>query len=307
MTALAVWVENISKKFDRVKAVDQVSFAVQKGEIFGIIGPDGAGKTTLIRILTTLLLPDEGKATVAGCDVVKSYKKVRHLIGYMPGRFSLYQDLSVEENLEFYATVFGTTISENYELIRDIYKQLEPFKNRIAGKLSGGMKQKLALSCALIHEPELLILDEPTTGVDAISRIEFWDMLKSLKNRGISIIVSTPYMDEALRCDRVALMQEGRFLDIDKPEMIIGKYDKKLYSIPTNEPYLLMEYLQENVDIQSVIPFGDHVHFTTLKEVEIDLEDLQEALIARGLKNIAVKKIKPGIEDCFMDLMNIES
>jgi len=307
MTAPAVWVENISKKFDRIKAVDQVSFAVQKGEIFGIIGPDGAGKTTLIRILTTLLLPDEGKATVAGHDVVSAYKKVRHLIGYMPGRFSLYQDLSVEENLEFYATVFGTTISENYELIRDIYKQLEPFKNRLAGKLSGGMKQKLALSCALIHEPELLILDEPTTGVDAISRIEFWDMLKSLKKKGISIIVSTPYMDEALRCDRVALMQEGRFLDIDRPEKIIGKYDKKLYSIFTNEPYLLMEYLQENVDIQSVVPFGDHVHFTTRKKVEIDLEDLLEALAAKGLENIAVKKIKPGIEDCFMDLMNIES
>ncbi|MCK5838835.1 MAG: ABC transporter ATP-binding protein [Bacteroidales bacterium] len=307
MTAPAVWVENISKKFDRIKAVDQVSFAVQKGEIFGIIGPDGAGKTTLIRILTTLLLPDEGKATVAVHDVVSAYKKVRHLIGYMPGRFSLYQDLSVEENLEFYATVFGTTISENYELIRDIYKQLEPFKNRLAGKLSGGMKQKLALSCALIHEPELLILDEPTTGVDAISRIEFWDMLKSLKKKGISIIVSTPYMDEALRCDRVALMQEGKFLDIDRPEKIIGKYDKKLYSIFTNEPYLLMEYLQENVDIQSVVPFGDHVHFTTRKTVEIDLEDLLETLAAKGLENIAVKKIKPGIEDCFMDLMNIES
>ncbi|MCK4678449.1 MAG: ABC transporter ATP-binding protein [Bacteroidales bacterium] len=306
MTAPAVWVENISKKFDRVKAVDRVSFAVQKGELFGIIGPDGAGKTTLIRILTTLLLPDEGKATVAGYDVISSYKKVRHLIGYMPGRFSLYQDLSVEENLEFYATVFGTTISENYELVRDIYKHLEPFKNRLAGKLSGGMKQKLALSCALIHKPELLFLDEPTTGVDAISRIEFWDMLKRLKKRGISIIVSTPYMDEALRCDRVALMQEGRFLDIDEPEKIIGKYDKKLYSIHTTEPYLLMENLRENVDIQSVIPFGDHVHFTTRKDVEIDPGDLQEALIAKGFKDIAVKIIKPGIEDCFMDLMNIE-
>ncbi len=307
MTVPAVWAENISKKFDQVKAVDQVSFAVQKGELFGIIGPDGAGKTTLIRILTTLLLPDEGKATVAGYDVVSAYKKVRNLIGYMPGRFSLYQDLSVEENLEFYATVFGTTISKNYESIRDIYKQLVPFKNRLAGKLSGGMKQKLALSCALIHEPELLILDEPTTGVDAISRIEFWDMLKRLKKRGISIIVSTPYMDEALRCDRVALMLEGRFLDIDEPEKIIGKYDKKLYSIPTTKPYLLMENLQEKGNIQSVIPFGDHVHFTTRKDVEIDLEALKKALTAKGFKDIVVKKIKPGIEDCFMDLMNIES
>ncbi len=307
MTVPAVWVENISKKFDRLKAVDGVSFAVQKGELFGIIGPDGAGKTTLIRILTTLLLPDEGKATVAGYDVVSAYKKVRNLIGYMPGRFSLYQDLSVEENLEFYATVFGTTISKNYELIRDIYKQLEPFKNRLAGKLSGGMKQKLALSCALIHEPELLILDEPTTGVDAISRIEFWDMLKRLKNRGISIIVSTSYMDEAFKCERVALMQEGRFLDIDEPEKIIGKYNKKLYSIHTSEPYLLMENLQENSDIQGVIPFGDHVHFTTRKDVEIDPGDLQKALTAKGFKDIVVKKIKPGIEDCFMDLMNIES
>ena len=307
MTVPAVWVENISKKFDRVKAVDRVSFAVRKGELFGIIGPDGAGKTTLIRILTTLLLPDEGKATVAGYDVVSAYKKVRNLIGYMPGRFSLYQDLSVEENLEFYATIFGTTISANYELIRDIYKQLEPFKNRLAGKLSGGMKQKLALSCALIHKPELLILDEPTTGVDAISRIEFWDMLKRLKKGGISIIVSTSYMDEAFKCERVALMQKGKFLDIDEPEKIIGKYDKKLYSIYTSEPYLLMENLRKKVDTQSVIPFGDHVHFTTPKDVEIDLEDLQKILTVKGFKNIVVKRIKPGIEDCFMDLMNIES
>jgi ABC-type multidrug transport system ATPase subunit len=213
----AIKINNISKSYAEAQALQEISLSVNEGELFGLIGPDGAGKTTLMRILTTLLLPDTGEAKMAGLDVVKDFKEIRHIVGYMPGRFSLYQDLSVEENLNFFATVFGTTVEENYDLIRDIYYQIEPFKNRRAGKLSGGMKQKLALSCALIHKPKILVLDEPTTGVDAVSRKEFWEMLKKLQQRGITILVSTPYMDEATLCDRVALMQKGRILDVDSP------------------------------------------------------------------------------------------
>src|SRR4029453_7562144 len=221
-----VKVENISKVYGSkkapVQALREINFEVAKGELFGIIGPDGAGKTSLFRILTTLLLPDGGKATVDGFDVVKNYKEIRNRVGYMPGRFSLYQDLSVEENLEFFATIFNTSIRENYDLIKDIYQQIEPFKERKAGKLSGGMKQKLALSCALIHSPSVLFLDEPTTGVDAVSRKEFWIMLKDLQKKGITILVSTPYMDEASLCDRVALIQNGKILSIDTPANIVN-------------------------------------------------------------------------------------
>jgi ABC-2 type transport system ATP-binding protein len=208
----AIESSGISKSFGTTRALDNITFSVEESEIFGFIGPDGAGKTTLFRILTTLMLPDEGSLKVLGMNSVTDYRYLRKHIGYMPGRFSLYQDLSVEENLNFYATVFGTTVKENYDLISDIYSHIEPFKNRLAGKLSGGMKQKLALSCALIHKPEILILDEPTTGVDAVSRAEFWQMLKKLKTHNITIIVSTPYMDEAMRCDKVALIQNGRIL-----------------------------------------------------------------------------------------------
>ncbi|MGB8703450.1 MAG: ABC transporter ATP-binding protein, partial [Gillisia sp.] len=210
---MGITLQHIGKSYKQVKALDDISFDVDPGELFGIIGPDGAGKTTLFRILTTLLIPDEGTAGVAGLNVVKDYKAIRRTVGYMPGRFSLYQDLTVEENLNFFATVFGTTLEENYDLIKDIYVQIEPFKNRRAGKLSGGMKQKLALSCALIHKPKVLFLDEPTTGVDPVSRKEFWEMLKHLKKKGITILVSTPYMDEAAQCDRIALIQEGKILE----------------------------------------------------------------------------------------------
>ena len=211
-------VQNISKMYGAVKALQDVSFAVEKGELFGLIGPDGAGKSTLFRILTTLLHADSGSATVAGCDVEKDYLAIRNRVGYMPGRFSLYPDLSVEENMNFFASLFGTTIEENYDLVAPIYSQIEPFRQRRAGKLSGGMKQKLALSCALIHRPEVLFLDEPTTGVDVVSRVEFWDMLSNLREQGITILVSTPYMDEAQRCDRIAVLNEGRVLDIRKPK-----------------------------------------------------------------------------------------
>jgi len=231
----AITVNNIVKTYttkkETILAVDDVSFSVEEGEIFGLIGPDGAGKTSIFRILTTLLLADSGSANILGFDVVKNFKEIRDIIGYMPGRFSLYQDLTVEENLEFFATIFNTTIEENYNLVADIYKQLEPFKTRRAGKLSGGMKQKLALSCALIHKPKILFLDEPTTGVDPVSRKELWEMLKRLKAQGITILVSTPYMDEAKLCDRIALMQKGKILQIDTPQNVVNEFGKKLYAV----------------------------------------------------------------------------
>lgn len=226
-----VSVKNIGKRYNKTVALKDISFDADEGEIFGIIGPDGAGKTSLFRILTTLLLPTEGSAEVCGYDIIKDYVAIRKTIGYMPGRFSLYEDLTVEENLSFFASVFNTTIKENYHLVEDIYKQIEPFKDRRAGKLSGGMKQKLALCCAMIHKPEVLFLDEPTTGVDPVSRKEFWTMLARLKNQGITIIVSTPYMDEASRCDRIALINNGDFMKIETPQNIIGQYDKILCSV----------------------------------------------------------------------------
>ncbi len=219
-----VSVREIAKSYGNVRALTGISFDISKGEIFGLIGPDGAGKTTLFRILNTLILPDEGVATVDGLDVVEEYKEIRKRVGYMPGRFSLYQDLTVEENLTFFATLFNTTIQENYHLVEDIYTQIEPFKNRRAGKLSGGMKQKLALSCALIHKPTVLFLDEPTTGVDPVSRKEFWEMLKRLKEEGITIVVSTPYMDEIRRCDRIAFINNGEIKGIDTPEQILSRF-----------------------------------------------------------------------------------
>src|SRR5690349_7427305 len=241
-----VSVRELSKTFDagRIVAVDAVTLDVTAGELFGLIGPDGAGKTTLFRMLTTLLLPDGGSATVDGLDIVKDYKKIRANVGYMPGRFSLYQDLTVEENLSFFATLFVTTIEKNYDLIRDIYVQSEPFKDRRAGKLSGGMKQKLALSCALIHKPRVLFLDEPTTGVDPVSRKEFWEMLRRLKQQGITILVSTPYMDEATLSDRIALIQTGKILTIDTPEKIVESYQGNLYAVKSENIYKLLKDLR---------------------------------------------------------------
>jgi ABC-type multidrug transport system ATPase subunit len=297
-----------SGKFAGIGTGGGVSFSVPKGEIFGIIGPDGAGKTTLFRILTTLILPDSGTATVNGFDVVAQYKKIRECVGYMPGRFSLYQDLTVEENLEFFATVFNTTIEENYELIKDIYIQIEPFKKRRAGKLSGGMKQKLALSCALIHKPTVLFLDEPTTGVDPVSRKEFWGMLQKLKAQGITILVSTPYMDEASLCDRIALIQDGQFLKIDTPDNIVNQFADKLWAAKSNNMHKLLEDLRENKLVKSSFAFGDSVHITSpLNSPKRDLKSLQtEELIAyleeKGHKNVDIKTIEPSIEDCFMEL-----
>jgi ABC-2 type transport system ATP-binding protein len=297
----AIESSGISKKFGETKALKDISFDVREGEIFGFIGPDGAGKTTLFRIITTLLLPDEGSMTVMGLDCITGYKELRKNIGYMPGRFSLYPDLTVEENLNFYATVFGTTIRENYDLISDIYSHIEPFKKRLAGKLSGGMKQKLALSCALIHKPGLLVLDEPTTGVDAVSRTEFWEMLKKLRLHNITIMVSTPYMDEAMKCDRVALIQEGKILSVDQPEKIRDGFSRKLFSVKAPEKYKLINALRSYPGTGTAYPFGDAVHVTFRKD-EVD-KDIYEYLNRMGIHNVTINETRAGIEDRFLELM----
>jgi len=298
-----VELRNLTKTYNKgaLTAVDQVSLQVNKGELFGLIGPDGAGKTSIFRMLTTLLLPDGGSATVDGFDIVKDYKAIRSRVGYMPGKFSLYQDLTVEENLNFFATVFGTTIEANYELIKDIYVQIEPFKDRRAGKLSGGMKQKLALSCALIHKPTVLFLDEPTTGVDTVSRKEFWEMLKRLKAQGITILVSTPYMDEATLCDRIALIQGGKILSVDTPANIIGAYPDTLYALRSDDMYHLLRDLRAHDGVQSCFAFGEYLHLT-LKPGTTD-EAILEFLHNKGHTGIGCKRIEPGIEDCFIKLL----
>lgn len=296
-------INKISKYYDKTPALEGISFAVDKGELFGLIGPDGAGKTTLMRILTTLLLPSSGNATINGLNVVSDFKKIRNIVGYMPGRFSLYQDLSVEENLHFFATVYGTTIEANYDLIRDIYHQIEPFKNRRAGKLSGGMKQKLALSCALIHSPKILILDEPTTGVDAVSRKEFWEMLKKLQKKEITILVSTPYMDEATLCDRVALIQNGHILNVDSPDGITEKFLRKIIRVSSDETYRLINDLRKHSKAGSAFAFGQFVHFTG-KDDAVEVNELICYLTKLNHKNIQATEIKPGIEDVFMSLQS---
>lgn len=300
----AVELKNIVKKYSTKKssvtAVDNISFEVEEGELFGLIGPDGSGKTSIFRILTTLLLAESGTAKVLGYDVVSDWKNIRNIVGYMPGRFSLYQDLSVEENLNFFATIFNTTIQENYNLISDIYKQLELFKTRRAGKLSGGMKQKLALSCALIHKPKILFLDEPTTGVDPVSRKEFWEMLKRLKTQGITILVSTPYMDEANLCDRIALIQSGKILQIDTPKNIVNQFDKNLYAVNSDNMFKLLNDLRAFPQIENCFAFGENHHIT------IDykhINELEKYLTDAGHTNLLINKINPGIEDCFMRLM----
>jgi ABC-type multidrug transport system ATPase subunit len=303
MSNISVDIVNLTKSYGEVAALQNISLQIEQGELFGLIGPDGAGKTSLFRILTTLLLPDSGKALVLGLDVVKDYRKIRRITGYMAGRFSLYQDLTVEENLNFYATVFGTTVEENYELIRDIYSHIEPFRKRRAGKLSGGMKQKLALSCALIHKPSILVLDEPTTGVDAVSRKEFWEMLTRLKSRDITILVSTPYMDEAEICDRVALIQDGSILSVEAPVNIMGNFSHRLFSITSPETYRLKTDLEDYGNTRSVHLFGQHLHLT-LKED--DPEDLDDFLSSKGQKDYEIRETRPNIEDCFLELMTMK-
>ncbi|MBP7272513.1 MAG: ABC transporter ATP-binding protein [Saprospiraceae bacterium] len=300
-----VTLQRISKTYQKgsVTAVNDVSFDVEPGELFGLIGPDGAGKTTLFRILTTLLLADSGTATVDGYDVVKDYKQIRKNVGYMPGRFSLYQDLTVEENLSFFATVFNTSIQKNYDLIKDIYIQIEPFKDRRAGKLSGGMKQKLALCCALIHRPTVLFLDEPTTGVDSVSRKEFWEMLKCLKKEGITILVSTPYMDEATLCERIALIQQGNIMSINTPEQIMQQYPDTLYAIRANNMSKLLQDLRRLPEIKSCYSFGEYHHITLYKDVAETHNSIKATLKNNGHTDIYYTPISPSIEDCFIQLM----
>jgi len=300
-----IQVQNLYRTYGKVQALSNISFDVEEGEIFGIIGPDGAGKTTLFRILTTLLLADSGSAFVDNCDVVKKYRDIRKRVGYMPGKFSLYQDLSVEENLQFFATVFNTTIEENYHLVRDIYVQLEPFKKRKAGALSGGMKQKLALCCALIHKPRVLFLDEPTTGVDPVSRKEFWEMLGKLKTEGISILVSTPYMDEAGRCDRIALIQNGAFLKIETPDKIKKDFALPLCAVHGKSMFALLKDLREFDGIYSCFPFGD-THHVAFKDESVSIEELRSYLEKKGHDDLILNTIGAGIEDCFMNLADGE-
>jgi ABC-2 type transport system ATP-binding protein len=297
----AIESSGIAKSFGPTKALDDITFSVNESEIFGFIGPDGAGKTTLFRIITTLLLPDKGNMKVLGMDATSDYKELRKNIGYMPGRFSLYQDLSVEENLNFYATVFGTTVKENYDLISDIYSHIEPFRKRLAGKLSGGMKQKLALSCALIHKPRLLVLDEPTTGVDAVSRSEFWDMLSKLRQHNITIIVSTPYMDEATRCDRVALIQNGKILSVDTPQNIRAGFSRKLFTVKSVEKYKLIKTLRKNPEVLTAYPFGDSIHVTLINDASDN--SLLGYLVSEGISDAVIQEAKAGIEDRFLELM----
>ncbi|HVU98009.1 MAG TPA: ABC transporter ATP-binding protein [Puia sp.] len=284
-----------------VKALDGLDFSAARGEVFGIIGPDGAGKTSLFRILTTLLTPDAGSARVNGLDTVKDYRAIRQVVGYMPGRFSLYQDLSVEENLRFFAAIFGVSIEANYSLIDDIYRQLEPFRTRKAGQLSGGMKQKLALCCALIHQPLVLFLDEPTTGVDAVSRKEFWEMLHRLKGKGITILVSTSYMDEAGLCDRVALLQNGRLLSVDTPAQIRRNFGKPLWAVKARETFRLLPALKAAAAVDSCYPFGQYYHVVLQPDKG---RDELEALLREGdFTEVDIHPAEPGIEDCFIALM----
>lgn len=307
-TSPAVTVTGLSKHFGTTPALDGVSLTIQSGELFGVLGPDGAGKTTLFRVLTTLIVPDEGRATVLGRDVVKDMWELRKRIGYMPGRFALYGDLTVEENLRFFARAFGTTIEEQYETIAPIYSQIEPFKTRRASALSGGMKQKLALSCALVHRPEILVLDEPTTGVDAVSRRELWDLLADLKRGGLTIVVSTPYMDEADRCDRVALMQNGRLLAVDSPNAIVEDYPLPLLAVRGPRRYQALLALRKSSAAHSVFPFGDSVHYTDARggmDPTAIADELRAYLAELGFNDLEIETIPAGIEDSFMHLMGV--
>ncbi len=297
----AIELKNITKRFGSVTAVDNLSLTVAPGELFGLIGPDGAGKTTIFRMLTTLMIPDSGSARVNGYDTVAQYKEIRRISGYMPGRFSLYPDLSVAENLDFFSALFGVNFSDNYDLVAPIYRQIEPFRSRRAGKLSGGMKQKLALCCALIHYPSVLFLDEPTTGVDAVSRSEFWDMLSMLKEKKITIFVSTPYMDEAYRCDRVALIDNGRILNVDTPQRIVAGFDEPLYALTGSDTYRLLLAARETPGVKSCYPFGESLHLTALPG--FDAEAAACRLWAEGFADAGIAPIKAGIEDVFIKLM----
>ena len=302
----AIQIENVGKSYEALQALQDVSLSIDEGELFGLIGPDGAGKTTLFRILTTLLIPDSGQAAVKGLDTIKDYKTIRSAVGYMPGRFSLYPDLSVEENLQFFATIFGTSVRKNYDLIKDLYSQIEPFKKRKAGALSGGMKQKLALSCALIHRPEVLFLDEPTTGVDPVARNDLWNMLKTLQAKGITIMASTPYMDEAALCDRIAFLQNGELLDVNTPENIRQQFPHPLWAVKAGNIATLIPDLRAHTEVHSVFPFGEYLHVAAKSE-NLNTGSIKSYLQEMNYRNIDVKPAEPEIEDTFMELMQAKN
>lgn len=298
----AIEINSITKRYAKLTALNNVSFSIDRGELFGLIGPDGAGKSTLYRILTTLMLPDSGNASILGLDVVKRYRQLRTEIGYMPEKFSLYQDLTVRENMDFFATLFGVNVKDNFDLIAPIYNpQLSKFPNRPAGELSGGMKQKLALCCALIHRPKILLLDEPTTGVDAVSRSEFWDMLRQLKKKGITIMVSTSYMDEAQLCDRIALINEGKILMTDTPESLIANIDENLYAISANEMFELLKQLRAMSSVTDCYTFGATIHAVVTER--FNTTETISFLESEGLHNVCISPIKGDIEDLFIKLM----
>ncbi len=297
---MSIELQGVSKTYGTIHAVREANFSIPSHSLFGLIGPDGAGKTTLFRLITTLLIPEKGSISVFGYDTVNNYRNIRLFTGYMPGRFSLYPDLTVAENLSFYATIFGTTIRQHYAVIEPVYSLLEPFKNRLARNLSGGMKQKLALSCALIHNPRLLVLDEPTTGVDAVSRKEFWDTLRVLIESGMSILVSTPYMDEAARCDRIAMMQQGEIMVHDTPDRILSGFNKPLFEIKSNDRFSALQTLRSMREVKSAYLFGRYVH-VTMESEKRGREWLLTQLESQGVTSLEISAIPADFEDCFIE------
>lgn len=296
----AISINHLTKRYGRLTALDRVTFSVPECCMLGLIGPDGAGKTTLYQILTTLLNPDEGSATVVGLDVVNDYRKLRTQIGYMPERFSLYPDLTVSENLQFFASLFGVDVKDNYDLIAPIFNQLKKFPNRKARALSGGMKQKLALSCALIHRPKVLLLDEPTTGVDAVSRSEFWDMLPTLKAKGITILVSTSYMDEAEQCERIALINKGKILGVDTPKNLVERLESNIYKASAVEMYPLLNALRDYPGVNDCYTFGTTLH--VVADDGFDPDAAIDKLRGNGLTDVRIRQAKGNIEDLFIKL-----
>lgn len=296
----AIEITGITKRYGDLTALDNVSFKVDKGTLFGLIGPDGSGKSTLYKILATLTAPDEGSAMVSGLDTVRDYSRLRTRIGYMPEKFSLYQDLTVSENLHFFASLFNVSIKDNYDIIAPVFSQLERFPNRKAGSLSGGMKQKLALSCALIHRPEILLLDEPTTGVDAVSRSEFWDMLSTLREKGITILVSTSYMDEATRCERIALIDKGKILKINTPEGLVAGLDENLYNASATRMFELLTKLRQLPEVEDCYTFGATLHVVGRQEFKPSA--VRDKLRLEGLHDVEIYPAKGDIEDLFIKL-----
>lgn len=296
-------VQDLIKKYNNHVALSNLTFQVERGEIFGIIGPDGAGKSTLFNILATLILPSSGEIRILDKDILKDYKKIRKEIGYLPGTFSLYPDLTVQENLSFFSTMYGVGIKENLPMIMPIWRQISPFKDREAGKLSGGMKQKLALCCALIHRPKILLLDEPTTGVDPVSRKEFWDLLDQIKEYDVTVLVSTPYMDEVTRCNRIALMQEGRFITNDTPQNIVSLFKGELYALKTPHLFQLLELMPNFKGENSFYPYGEFLHIAFYQDIESEKNNFLHFLEESRIVYENFRQIDPLIEDCFIELI----